>query len=193
MRKLFLLNTALLICLSVAPCCSAADSNSVRSGHVAVSEAQTQNSNWVIKEYGKELVLRASSTWSGWPCEKLTDGNPETSWFSAGRDSFAKGTDPWIEVSLSRSEKIKRITLLGNREPHWRYGYAVKIGKFEFFDRTGKLIESKLEEAANDVGDIDLVLKKPLLNVARIRFTSTGDEGAENPFGDIAIGEIQIE
>lgn len=196
MHKLFLLCTLLSMVLCVPSDCIAAEemnTSEAMKGRVAYSDAPISNSNWVLKEYRKHVVITASSTWSGWPCEKLIDDDLETSWFSAGRDSFAQGTEPWIEISLNRGEKVKRITLLGNREPRWRYGYAVKIGKFEFLDKAGKVIAAKVEEAANDAGDIDCVLKDPAAGVFKIRFTSTGDEGTENPYGDIAIGEIQIE
>lgn len=196
MHKLFLLCTLLLMVLFVSSDCDAAEemkASEMMRGRVAYSGVAHSNSNWMLKEYRKHVVITASSTWSGWPCEKLIDDDLETSWFSAGRDSFAQGTDPWIEISLNRGATVKRITLLGNREPSWRYGYAVKIGKFEFIDKDGKVIASKVEEAANDAGDIDCVLKDPARGVFKIRFTSTGDEGTENPYGDIAIGEIQIE
>ncbi|MBY0546113.1 MAG: hypothetical protein K2W95_02420 [Candidatus Obscuribacterales bacterium] len=47
----------------------------------------------------------------------------------------------------------------------------MKIGKFEFIDKAGKVIAA--EEEANDAGDIDCVLKDPALGALKIGFAST--------------------
>jgi len=40
---------------------------------------------------------------------------------------------------------------------------------------------------------MDVRLKAPLAKVRKIRFTSLRDEGDQNPYDDIAIGEILVE
>lgn len=156
--------------------------------------AKNANTNWLLKEYSSSITVSASSTFHGWGPEKLVDGNKQTSWFSANNDSFAKGKrHTWVQVSFPQAETIKRVTLLGNREPAWTKHYSIKAGKFEFFDSKGKLIASFVAEACNEFYDIEFTPRAALGKVQSIRFSSLGDQGNENFHGDVAIGEIQVE
>ena len=49
------------------------------------------------------------------------------------------------------------------------------------------------QKAAGEQGDFDFRPETPIRSVRVIRFTSIRDEGDQNIYEDIAVGEIQIE
>ena len=151
------------------------------------------NSNALVNEYKGELQLSASSAWPGWGTDKMIDGAPETSWFTVSGDSAGNQKHTWIEVRLPADETVRRVTILGNREPNWPKGFSVLEGLLEFHDKDGKRIWLDEQIADNPKRDFDFRPDKPIRNVRSIRFTSTKDEGDQNGYKDIAVGEIQIE
>ena len=153
---------------------------------------KTKNSNALIKEHHKQLQLSSSSSFDGWPESKALDGDPKTSWFSEQDDSVAKGKTPWIELKFPDNVEVKHVTVLGNREPEWLNGYTVLKGKLELIDADGKVVFTKEAETTDKTRDFDFVLPKGM-KIRSVRFTSLGDQGDMNDYGDIAIGEIQIE
>ncbi len=159
----------------------------------AADASDKGNSNWLLKEYGASVILRTSSSYSGWPAQRMIDGNPQTSWFSAGQDSTALGKSPWIEIEFPSDEKVRRITQLGNREPSWRVGYSITLVRFELLDKSDKVLKSWVGESTNATHDIEYSPKAPIAHVRKIRITSLQDQGKLNSYGDVAIGEIEIE
>lgn len=155
--------------------------------------AREANSNSLIREHRKAIVLSNSSSWSGWPADRAFDENPKTSWFTARGDAAALGTKPWIAAEFPADVTVKRITLLSNREPPWENGYTILVGRLELLDGDGVALFSRDDELGGERADMDVRLKAPLAKVRKIRFTSLRDEGDQNPYDDIAIGEILVE
>jgi len=168
-------------------------------GLVAASEAgeplpvQTDNSNALVLKHHKELELAASTEWVGWPMAYAVDGKVETSWFSAQDDSAAKGKRPWIGMTFPEDVTVKRVTVLGNRDPQWPVGYSILAGRIELIDKDGKVVHKMENDGLGNGKDFDLKLEKPLAGVRFVRFTSLGDEGDKTPHGDIAVSEVQVE
>ena len=88
---------------------------------------------------------------------------------------------------------VRRVTILGNREPIWATGYTINVGKLELYDKDGKLLHSQENECSENKLDIDFPLVKPVAGVRSVRFVSVKDEGDQNPYSDIALGEFQVE
>jgi hypothetical protein len=154
---------------------------------------QTANSNSLLKEYRGKVVVTASSFWPGWPPEKAIDADSETSWFTAGNDAAANGKEPWFMVELPADETVRRVTLLGNREPSWPTGFSILEGVIQFLDKDKKCLWGNEQAAGNAQRDFDFRPKEPVRNVRFIRFTSTKDEGNQTCYKDIALAEIQVE
>src|SRR5688572_24051549 len=168
-------------------------------GLVAASEAgepppvQTDNSNALVLKHHKELELAASTEWVGWPMAYAVDGKVETSWFSAQDDSAAKGKRPWIGMTFPEDVAVKRVTVLGNRDPQWPTGYSILAGRIELCDKDGKVLHKMEHDGLGNGKDFDLKLEKAMAGVRCVRFTSLGDEGDKTPHGDIAVSELQVE
>lgn len=154
---------------------------------------KTDNKSTLVKKHRDQLKLSASTTYPGWRCEKAIDGNLETSWFSLDNDSVAKGTKPWFEIKFPEDVTITRVTILGNREPAWLKGYTILAGGLELLDKDGKRIHYEDNEGVGNFFDFDFKLEKLKTKVRAVRFHILGDQGDQNPYGDIAIAEMQIE
>ncbi len=89
--------------------------------------------------------------------------------------------------------QIRRITVLGNRDPAWLNGYTILGGRVEVYDKDGEELFKQDDDGRGTASDFDFKFKMPLDKVRRIRFRALGDEGRENPYDDVAIGEIQVE
>jgi len=153
----------------------------------------TDNSNGLIKEYDGKLKFTCSTFWPTWGPEKAFDGNPLKSWFTDRGDAAALGKEPWIAVEFPHDVKVERITLLSNREPPWQIGYTIRVGRLELLDKDGKILFKQDDELGGERVDMEVRPKEPVKGVRTIRFTSLKDEGDQNPYDDIAIGEIMVE
>jgi hypothetical protein len=71
----------------------------------------------LLDRYRSKVVTSASTTWPGWGPERLIDGDPRTSWFSARGDAAALGKKPWVALAFPQDVTVKKVSLLGNREP----------------------------------------------------------------------------
>ena len=151
------------------------------------------NQNSLITEYKSKLRLSASTFWPGWPASSAFDGDHKTSWFSAKGDAAAFKQSPWVLVEFPADVTVRRVTILGNREVSWPTGYTIGVGKLELFDKNGKLLHAQENECSDNHLDIDFLLTKPVAGVRAARFTSVKDEGDQNPYSDIALGEFQVE
>jgi len=158
-----------------------------------VPKVVTDNKSALIKQHREKLKFRASSFWPGWPMDKLVDGNLETSWFSDRDDTTTKGKTPWVEIIFPEDVTLRRVTVLGNREPAWLVGYTILAGKLELLDKNGLKLHSEENDGIGNFRDFDFQLKKPIEKVRSIKFLSLGDQGDQNPYTDIAIAEIQAE
>jgi hypothetical protein len=156
-------------------------------------EEAGENKNTLVEKHREKLTVTASSVYQGWEPEKVLDGNKETSWFSATGDAAAQGQKPWIMVTFPEDVTVKRLTVLGNREPAYPLGYSVLTGLAEYLDADGKVLWSEEREAAGDAKDFEFKPKEVIKKVRAVRFTSVKDEGDQNGSKDIAIAEILIE
>jgi len=156
-------------------------------------EVVSDNKNTLIQAHRNRLRLSCSTFYNGWPVEKLIDGNAATSWFSATGDAAAKGTKPWVQLTFPEDVTVARVTVLGNREPPWQKGYTILNGMIEFLDADGKQLWVDENTGVGNESDFEFKPKKPMAKVRSIKFTSLKDQGDQNPFLDIGIGEIQVE
>jgi hypothetical protein len=147
----------------------------------------------LMAKHAGALTITASTFWPGWPPERLIDGKRETSWFSAKGDAAARGKRPWIELKFPVDVDVKKVSILGNREPSWPSGFTVHYGVLELLDNNGKTLTTIKNEGKDKVADVDFVLKVPVSGVRAVRFTSLMDEGDQTQFDDIALGEILVE
>jgi hypothetical protein len=147
----------------------------------------------LMASFAGRLVARASTTWPGWGPERLLDGDAQTSWFSARGDAAAFGKKPWVEVGFPVDVDVKRVLLLGNREPAWATGFTIQYGLLELFAADGRPLQAVKNEGKNRLADVDFVLKTPVRGVRTVRFTSLLDEGNQTQFEDIALAEILVE
>jgi len=154
---------------------------------------KTDNKNTLILKHRKDLKFDASSSWPGWPVEKLVDGDLETSWFSDKDDTTTMGKTPWVQIIFPEDVTVRRVTVLGNREPDWLNGFTILAGKLELLDKDGKKLLAEESGGVGNFCDFDFKLKKAINKVRSVRFTSLGDQGDQNPFNDIAIAEIQVD
>lgn len=158
-----------------------------------VPKPLTDNSNGLVKEYAGKLKFTCSTFWPTWGPEKAFDGDPLKSWFTDRGDAAALGKEPWIAVEFPDDVPVKRVTLLSNREPPWQIGYTIRVGRLELLDRDGKVLFKQDDELGGERVDMEVRPKEPVKGVRTIRFTSLKDEGDQNPYDDIAIGEIMVE
>ena len=151
------------------------------------------NQNSLVAEYKDKLKLSASTFWPGWPVSHAFDGDPKTSWFSAKGDAAALNKQPWVKVEFPDDVTVRRVTILGNREDAWLKGYTIGVGKIELYDKDGKKLLVQANECGENHLDIEFPLLKPVAGVRSVRFVSMMDEGDQNPYSDIALGEFQVE
>ncbi|PQO43359.1 discoidin domain-containing protein [Blastopirellula marina] len=151
------------------------------------------NSNGLIKEFPGKLKFTCSSYWPTWGPEKAFDGNPVKSWFTARKDAAAFGTKPWVAVEFPQDVTVRRVTILANREPPWQIGYTILVGRLELLDAKGEVLFHRDDEVGGERMDMEVRPRKPIAGVRTVRFTSHKDEGDQNPYEDVAIGEMMVE
>ena len=181
-----------LAVLIVGLACAAAPQAPARRDSANPGPRRT-NGNALIDRYRAELTLSASSTWPGWPPANAVDGKLQTSWFSAQDDSVAHGRKTWFQVTFPENVTVRRVTVLGNREPAWLEGFSILSGGVELLDADGKRLHYEETDGGGKFHDYDFVFGKPMLGVRSIRFTALGDQGKKTQYGDVAIGEFQVE
>jgi hypothetical protein len=152
-----------------------------------------ENKNTLVEKYKEKLTATASTFFQGYPPERVIDGDPKVSWYSATGDSAAQGKSPWIMIAFPEDVTVKRVTVLGNRDPNYPLGYSVLTGLAEFLDADGKVLWKEERDGAGDLKDFEFKPNELIKKVRSVRFTSVTDEGNQNGSMDIAIGEIQIE
>ncbi len=153
----------------------------------------TDNQASLLAEYRDKLKYSASTYWPGWPASHAFDGNPRTSWFTARRDAAAKGTSPWIAVEFPDDVPVRRVSILTNRETAWLKGFSILAARVELLDKDGKVLATKEDELGGERPDMDYRFKEPVKGVRTVRLTSLRDEGDQNVYEDVAIGEVLIE
>ncbi len=147
----------------------------------------------LMARFAGRITTSASSTWSGWPSERLVDGDLDTSWFSAEGDAAAFGKKPWVQLRFPEPIVVAKVSLLGNREPDWSTGFSIHFGLLELIDDKGAVLASIKNEERNTSADIDFRLKAPVARVRAVRFTSLMDDGDRTEWRDIALAEVLVE
>ncbi|MFO0615770.1 MAG: discoidin domain-containing protein [Polyangiaceae bacterium] len=139
--------------------------------------------------------ITASTSYAGYDVARLLDGKLETSWFSAQNDSASAGSPTFVEVAFRRPRPLRKVVIMGNREPRWMDGFAIREGRLDVFDVRGDLVSSTTSAAIGDRSDFSFDLGNEVGSdaVSRVRFTSTSDDGGRNAWRDVAIAEILLE
>lgn len=153
----------------------------------------TDNTNALVKECQDKLKFSCSSFWPTWGPERAFDGNPLKSWFTARGDAAALGKKPWIAVEFPQAITVRRVTILANREPPWQVGYTILVARLDLLDKDGNVLFSREDEVGGERLNMDVRPRMPIPGVHQIRFTSISDEGDQNPYDDVAIGEVLVE
>ncbi len=153
----------------------------------AKPEVGEKNTNALVTKHKDKLELKASSVWEGWPTTNLTDGDEKTSWYSNSPDSTLAETKPAVTVVFPEDVSIKRVTLMGQRDPTYLTGYTVSEGTIELLDKNDKVIATHEMKAAGEKSDFDLILDK-FHTVRAVRFTMTKSEN-----GYCGMGEFMVE
>ncbi len=147
------------------------------------------NTNELVKQHKDKLKVDASTEYSGYPATRLIDGEPTTVWYSAGGDSPMAGKTPHVGVTFPEDVRVKRVTVLGTRDPNYKDGYFILEGTVELLDKDGKLIAAHEVKSAGDQHDFDLKLDQ-FTTVRGVRFKATKDQ---NKYSCVALSEIQME
>ena len=139
-----------------------------------------------------DLEVESSSTYPGWSASNVLDGNPDTSWFSGTNDSTARGLSPWLLLTANRPLEVRVVVVKGNRNPIYFVGYSVLTGRLTLAGKGGEILYS--EALAGQPPFYDFVFKppRPVDGVQSLRFDVLSDQGARNPYGDVAIGDILV-
>ncbi|NUQ73107.1 MAG: discoidin domain-containing protein [Polyangiaceae bacterium] len=153
----------------------------------------TDNRSQLVVAAGEAVVASASSTYAGWPASNATDGNIQTSWYSGTNDSAAKGASPFFQLEFPNPATVRRVTILGNRDPQYLKGYTILSGRIELLDAQRRVLHSIVSAGTGNRRDFDVRFEQPVSGVTIVRFTSLADEGNKNPYGDVAIAEFQVE
>lgn len=153
----------------------------------AKPEHGEKNTNALILKHKEKLELKASSEWQGWPTTNLFDGDEKTSWYSNTPDSTATDQKPVVTVTFPEDVKVKRVTVMGNRDPQYPMGYFVTEGTVELLDENGKVLSSHELKSAGNSHDFDLKLDR-FATVRAVRFTMTKSEN-----GYCGMGEFMVE
>lgn len=153
----------------------------------------TDNRSLLVAAGPDAVTVSASSVYSGWPATNAIDGDVKTSWYSNSNDSAAKGGAPFLQLEFREPVTVRRVTVLGNRDPAFLHGYTILSGRIDVYDARERLLASMKSDGTGNRRDFDFRLEIPALDAKVVRFTSLADEGDKNQYGDVAIAEIQIE
>jgi F5/8 type C domain len=147
-----------------------------------------KNTNALVTKHREKLELKATTDWApNWPVDHLFDGKEETSWYSNQPDSTATESKPAVTVTFPEDVKVKRVTVMGNRDPQYPTGYFATEGFVELLDASEKVVSKHELKSAGEKHDFDLKLDK-FVTVRAVRFTMTKSEN-----GYVGLGEFLVE
>lgn len=163
------------------------------SSHAQELSKFTSNTNSVLNSFRDKYKVTCSSQYTSWEVDRVFDGKPTTSWFSASGDSAAHGKSPWIAVEFPMAVAVRRVTLLSNREPSYPTGYTILSVRLDLLNQDGKVVFSKVDRLTETRRDFEIRTGMPIRGVYQIRFTSLKDEGDKNGSRDVALSEFLVE
>ena len=155
-------------------------------------ERDGPNPNRLVHALKDTLTVEASSFYAGYPPSLLVDDNPETAWYSDAQDSSAKGHATWVQITFAEPVSVQRVTAVASRDPHYLTGYRVTSASLELRDERGSVLRRETD-AVSAEADHDFVLPQQVPGVKIVRVLSITDEGDQNAYGDIALGELQVD
>jgi len=130
------------------------------------------------------VILKVSSTYTGWEKERLIDGKLETSWFTAVNDAANLGTAPFIRLTFPEPVTVEGINFRGNRE--YKKGYDVLEGILVITSSAKKTVEYTVSFPPPD-RDFDIKFKEKLKDIATIKFIFTRDESPDPGLAEIEV------
>lgn len=134
------------------------------------------NTNSLLRDNAGKFKAEASTEYNSvWGVNNLFDNNMDTPWYSAEGDAPMSGKEPWVRVTFNHAVNIRRVTVLGNRDPEYPTGYKVLAGTFELLDSDSNVILKKDIAATGEKFDFDWIIGFRE-NVRAIRFTATKDD-----------------
>jgi len=139
-----------------------------------------------------DLSVDSSSTYPGWSAANVLDGDPDTSWFSNTNDSTARGLSPWLLLTSNRPIEVRVVVVKGNRNPTYPTGYSVLTGRLTLTGKGGEILYSEALAGKPPFYDFVFAPPRPVDGVQSLRFDVLSDQGARNPYGDVAIGDILV-
>ncbi len=141
----------------------------------------------------ERVTLEVSSSYPGWPASFAVDGHELTSWYSGSNDSVAQGRKPFFQMTFAEVTVVRKVTVLGNRDPNFYNGYAILQLQLDVFDTNKRLVSTLVAESTGDRHDFQFELSQEAEGVGALRFTSLRDLGNKNWWGDVAIAEIILD
>ncbi len=141
----------------------------------------------------ERVTLEVSSSYPGWPASFAVDGHEQTSWYSGSNDSVAQGRKPFFQMTFAEVTVVRKVTVLGNRDPNFYNGYAILQLQLDVFDTNKRLVSTLVAESTGDRHDFQFELSQEAEGVGALRFTSLRDLGNKNWWGDVAIAEIILD
>lgn len=131
------------------------------------------------------VVVNVSSTYEGWPKERLNDGNLETSWFTANEDAANLGKSPFVEYVFPQPVSVKGVNLRGNRE-YKDGGYDFLEGILLLTDKFNNTIKYTVIFPPPD-RDFDVSFKNELKNIVSMKIAFTKDISTEPGLSEIEV------
>lgn len=147
------------------------------------------SSNALVKRYVGRLTATASSDWQGsWPVTHVIDGEERTSWYARERGPNPR---PWVEVRFPEPVGVRRVTVLGNRDPQYPRGYTVFAARVELRDAAGAVLAAADLTGQGDRQDFQFepTPGRATTGVTAVRVVVTRAESLEMA----ALGEVQVE
>jgi len=129
-------------------------------------------------------IVNVSTTYEGWPKERLTDGDIQTSWFTAVGDAANLGKSPFVQIIFPQPIKIQGINFRGNRE--YKVNYDVLEGILSLTDKVGKNYVYTVKLPMPD-RDFDVTFKNKINDIVELKFTFTKDQSDEPGFAEIEV------
>lgn len=100
---------------------------------------------------------------------------------------------PLVVVRVAVDVIVKKVTVLGHREPEWSAGFTIDYGLLYRLDDKGAVLASLKNEGRHQPADVGFALKTPVARVRTVPFTSLLDDSDKTKFKDIALAEILVE